>query len=113
MFKNAVHGGDWIIQERLQNCEELRKLLPADAPLSTFRVITMADPQEDGKIEHLAMTFVWRAGRAGKTTDHSSILLAVDPASLKVQDGKAFSNWYQVGRPGNTNLLSKQQLTTH
>lgn len=113
MFKNAVHGGDWIIQERLDNCDELKKLLPDDAPLSTFRVITMADPQEGGKIDHLAMTFVWRAGRAGKTTDHSSILFAVDPDTLKVQDGKAFSNWYQVGRPGNTNLLSKQKLTTH
>jgi len=114
MFKNAVHGGDWIIQERLDNCEELKKLLPADAPLSTFRVITMADPDvSSGKIDHLAMTFVWRAGRAGKTTDHSSILLAVDPDTLKILDGKAFSNWYQVGRPGNQNLLSKQQLTTH
>jgi len=47
MFKNAVHGGDWILQERLSNCEELQALLPATAPLSTFRVITMVDPTVD------------------------------------------------------------------
>jgi hypothetical protein len=114
LFKNAAHGGDWILQERLYNCEELQALLPAEAPLSTFRVITMADPTSE-KVEtsHIAMTFVWRAGRAGKSTDHSSVLFAVDPLTLRIQDGKAFSNWYQVGSIGNSNLLSKQKLTIH
>merc|ERR1712048_40156 len=114
LFKNAVHGGDWILQERLYNCEELQALLPKDAPLSTFRVITMVDPTaENFESSHTAMTFVSRAGRSGKTTDHSAILFAVDPETLKIQDGKMFSNWYQVGKIGTTNLCSKQQITVH
>merc|ERR1719203_2062094 len=114
MFKNSVHGGDWIIQERLFNCDELQELLPESAPLSTFRVITMADPTaENFETCHTAMTFVFRAGRAGKTTDHSSVLYAVDPETLRIQDGKMFSNWYQVGRMGTGNLLSKQNVTVH
>lgn len=39
-YKNAVHGGDWIIQEKLTNAEWLNKLLPPNPPLSTMRVIT-------------------------------------------------------------------------
>lgn len=114
MYKNAAHGGNWILQERLYNCDELQALLPADAPLSTFRVITMADPTaESFESSHTAMTFVWRAGRAGKDTDHSSVLFAVDPQTLRIQDGKMFSNWYQVGKMGAQNLLSKQKLTAH
>lgn len=114
LFKNAVHGGDWILQERLYNCDELQALLPKTAPLSTFRVITMADPTaENFDSCHTAMTFVWRAGRAGKSTDHSAILFAVDPETLKIQDGKMFSNWYQVGKVGSTNFCSKQQITDH
>jgi hypothetical protein len=114
IFKNAVHGGDWILQERLYNCSELQELLPSSAPLSTFRVITMADPTaENFESCHTAMTFVWRAGRAGKSTDHSSVLFAVDPKTLKILDGKGFSNWYQVGRPGSSNLCSKQQIGVH
>lgn len=114
MFKNATEGGDWILQKRLYNCNELKKLLPADAPLSTFRVITMTDPDaETAEARHVPMTFVFRAGRAGKTTDHSSILFAVDPETLRIQDGKMFSNWYQVGKFGTTNLLSKQHVTVH
>jgi hypothetical protein len=114
MFKNATEGGDWILQERLTNCDELQELLPADAPLSTFRVITMADPTAESFEErHVPMTFVWRAGRSGKTTDHSSILFAVDPATLRVQDGKMFSNWYQVGKVGSRNLLSQHHVSIH
>jgi hypothetical protein len=114
MFKNAVHGGDWILQERLYNCAELQAVLPADAPLSTFRVITMVDPTaETIESSHTAMTFVFRAGRAGKDTDHSSILFAVDPDTLEIQDGKMFSNWYQVGKMGSSNLCSKQEIEVH
>jgi hypothetical protein len=113
MFKNAVHGGDWILLERLDNCKELKDLLPANAPLSTFRVITMVDPTKPFESSHMAMTFVWRAGREGKTTDHSSVLFAVDPDNLQILDGKMFSNWYQVGKFGSTNLLSKCGLTAH
>jgi hypothetical protein len=74
----------------------------------------MADPTaENFESCHTAMTFVWRAGRAGKSTDHSSVLFAVDPKTLKILDGKGFSNWYQVGRPGSSNLCSKQQIGVH
>jgi hypothetical protein len=39
-YKNALVGGDWIIQERLENSDFLKLLLPDNAPLSTLRVIT-------------------------------------------------------------------------
>lgn len=39
-YRNAAFGGDWILQERLQNAAWLNALLPANAPLSTMRVIT-------------------------------------------------------------------------
>lgn len=39
-YKNAAHGGDWILQERMHNAAWLCALLPPNAPLSTMRVIT-------------------------------------------------------------------------
>lgn len=39
-FKNATAGGDWIIQERLDNDAFVNSLLPDNAPLSTMRVIS-------------------------------------------------------------------------
>jgi hypothetical protein len=39
-YRNALVGGDWIIQERLDNSDWLNLLLPDNAPLSTLRVIT-------------------------------------------------------------------------
>lgn len=56
-YKNALAGGDWIIQERLDNAPFLRdNLLPPDAPLSTLRVITASrggltpdDPRRQGR----------------------------------------------------------------
>merc|ERR1711915_279593 len=39
-LKNACHGGDWILQPRLQNSKALDELLPKNAPLSTMRVLT-------------------------------------------------------------------------
>lgn len=39
-FKNATEGGDWIIQERLENDAFVSSLLPENAPLSTMRVIS-------------------------------------------------------------------------
>jgi hypothetical protein len=114
MFKNAVQGGDWILQERLYNCDEISALLPDDAPLSTFRVLTMIDPLvEDPEKRHFAATYVFRAGRAGKDTDHSSILFNVDMETLCIKDGKMFGNWYQVGRRSLSNFLSKQGISKH
>eukprot|EP00471_Norrisiella_sphaerica_P008813 CAMPEP_0184497888 /NCGR_PEP_ID=MMETSP0113_2-20130426/37661_1 /TAXON_ID=91329 /ORGANISM="Norrisiella sphaerica, Strain BC52" /LENGTH=444 /DNA_ID=CAMNT_0026885181 /DNA_START=1 /DNA_END=1335 /DNA_ORIENTATION=- len=39
-YKNVTAGGKWIIQPALQNEGIISKLLPSDAPLSTFRVLT-------------------------------------------------------------------------
>jgi len=39
-FCNADGTGEWIIQPRMRNSEFIASLLPADAPLSTLRVIT-------------------------------------------------------------------------
>eukprot|EP00597_Dinobryon_sp_UTEXLB2267_P004753 CAMPEP_0170077304 /NCGR_PEP_ID=MMETSP0019_2-20121128/14146_1 /TAXON_ID=98059 /ORGANISM="Dinobryon sp., Strain UTEXLB2267" /LENGTH=351 /DNA_ID=CAMNT_0010289549 /DNA_START=318 /DNA_END=1373 /DNA_ORIENTATION=- len=39
-YKNAAHGGDWILQKKLRNADWLNALLPNNAPLSTMRVIT-------------------------------------------------------------------------
>merc|ERR1719225_1919164 len=40
VLKNVLHGGRWILQEKLENCEAVQKLLPDNAPLSTMRVLT-------------------------------------------------------------------------
>merc|ERR1719158_1737744 len=40
VLKNVLHGGRWILQEKLDNCEAVKKLLPEAAPLSTMRVLT-------------------------------------------------------------------------
>ena len=39
-FNNASVGGDWIIQRKLKNGLFLSSMLPENAPLSTFRVIS-------------------------------------------------------------------------
>jgi hypothetical protein len=70
-YKNAVEGGDWIIQERIQNSDWVASLLPPSAPLSTFRVITCsrAAVKMDtlpAKSDVTALSCVFRAGRAGE-----------------------------------------------
>ena len=40
VYRNFTAGGDWIIQEALDNAPCLARLLPRRAPLSTFRVVT-------------------------------------------------------------------------
>eukprot|EP00659_Diplonema_papillatum_P001112 gene1112-1706_t len=111
IFKNALHGGDWILQKRLYNDAELQRVLPSDAPLSTYRVITMLDPTaETFEDRHIAMTTVFRAGRSGKDTDHSSVLMPVDGDTL--MPGKMFRNWYQVGFAGKP-VLSSAGITDH
>jgi hypothetical protein len=39
-YKNALNGGDWILQEKLNNAKWLVELLPINAPLSTMRIIS-------------------------------------------------------------------------
>ncbi|GBF99570.1 hypothetical protein Rsub_12195 [Raphidocelis subcapitata] len=40
VYRNFTAGGDWIIQEAIDNAPCLARLLPRGAPLSTFRVVT-------------------------------------------------------------------------
>jgi hypothetical protein len=133
-FSNAVAGGDWIIQERLSNSEFLAGMLPANAPLSTFRVISgstlgaktleglqdarppldaprggpaaAASPPPDGVA---ALSCVWRAGRAGAATDHDSILFDVDMASGEIRGGTSNAHWYRLW----SKALSTKWLSTH
>merc|ERR1711871_716271 len=89
-FKNASVGGDWIIQEKLSNGPFLSSLLPSDAPLSTFRIISssrgglagLGKRQGDESVDISdieALSCVWRAGRSKAKTDHSAILFNVNP----------------------------------
>lgn len=118
-YKNALHGGDWILQERLGNCEWLSRLLPEAAPLSTMRIITSsthplskgAGPLNDaeqlsvpsealGKLaqRHISpLTAVLRLGRANAATDHSSVLFDVDMATGRIGNGLDNSHWYKLG----------------
>jgi len=111
-FKNAMHGGDWIIQQKLTNNAFVRSLLPEDAPLSTLRVITASKggmrtgsssgdaaplPGVPQRSDVMSLSCVFRAGRQGALTDHNSILFDVDLASGKVLKGTTNMHWYQLG----------------
>jgi hypothetical protein len=39
-FRNFAQGGEWVIQRALSNSNELSRMLPPGAPLSTLRVVT-------------------------------------------------------------------------
>lgn len=101
-YKNATAGGDWIIQERIENSPWVNTMLPPNAPLSTFRVITcsrasidMAAPPTKSQIT--ALSCVFRAGRAGAATDHDSILFDVDVATGEIRGGTTNAHWYRLG----------------
>uniref|UniRef100_A0A7S1UG28 Alpha-L-glutamate ligase-related protein ATP-grasp domain-containing protein n=1 Tax=Phaeomonas parva TaxID=124430 RepID=A0A7S1UG28_9STRA len=106
-YKNATEGGDWIIQRRLHNGEAVQQMLPDNAPLSTFRVMTASSwsaKQVAGKGDAAkagdcvkALSCVFRAGRAGASTDHSSILFDVDTAKAELGRGTTNDHWYQLG----------------
>lgn len=106
VLRNVKHGGQWILQEKLDNCEALKKLLPDNAPLSTLRVVTGArgalpllgitsEPVSRAK----ALCTVWRAGRAGASTDHSSVMVDVpDPHHSEILGtGSSSAHWYARG----------------
>merc|ERR1712060_164447 len=103
-LKNACHGGDWILQPRLQNSKALDELLPKNAPLSTMRVLTAscAGMPEDSawrraREDITPLTVVFRAGRAGAQTDHSAIFYNVDMTSAQITRGGSNAHWYEVG----------------
>uniref|UniRef100_A0A7S3NHN2 Alpha-L-glutamate ligase-related protein ATP-grasp domain-containing protein n=1 Tax=Aureoumbra lagunensis TaxID=44058 RepID=A0A7S3NHN2_9STRA len=103
-FKNALNGGDWIIQEVMENHDDVAKLLPNDAPLSTFRVMTASNMYRIGearkteKEDVFPLSCVFRAGRAGASTDHSSILFDVDLKTGTIGRGTTNAQWYQIGK---------------
>lgn len=110
-FKNAVHGGQWILQTKLSNGGKIAELLPEDAPLSTLRVITASRggmrqgasgesaplPGAPRPEDVQALSCVFRAGRAGASTDHNSILFDMDLATGTIRKGTTNMHWYQLG----------------
>jgi hypothetical protein len=117
-FKNATAGGEWVIQRRLHNADLVKSLLPANTPLSTFRVMTAStqflgkpfvefDQSSRGSTHHdtptkpedyvEALSCVFRAGRAGADTDHSSILFDVDVERGILKRGTTNDHWYNLG----------------
>jgi len=107
VLKNVMHGGRWILQERLDNCKAVKQLLPENAPLSTLRVVTgsrgalklLGAGKEGQATKAKALCTVWRAGRAGAATDHSSVMVNV-PESHKSEvlgTGSSSAHWYARG----------------
>ena len=121
-YKNATDGGDWIIQERIDNSEWVSSLLPSSPPLSTFRVITQShasiDITKEARPEDItALSCVFRAGRQGADTDHSSILFDVDVATGQFRGGTTNAHWYRLGLwetlPGRCPWRSTHGYTHH
>lgn len=137
IFTNTTHGGNFIIQEAFQNSEEISKLLPTNAPLSTLRIITgsvlglpsvqlqkLKNANSSGSEESprqkptegiSSLSCVFRAGRAGADTDHSSILFDVDLATGEILKGTTNAHWYQLGlsKALKTRWLSSHDTTHH
>jgi len=105
-YKNATIGGDWIIQERIENSSFVNSLLPKNAPLSTFRVITqskasinLGDDYSENNIDDAvdqvtALSCTFRAGRMNAATDHNSILFDVNMKTGDILKGSSNQNWY-------------------
>lgn len=119
-FKNAMNGGDWLIQETMANADAVAQFLPGEAPLSTFRVMTgsrlgmeSASGSDDDDI--FAFSCVFRAGRAGGSTDHNSVLFDVDVPGKKMGVGTSNMHWYQLGphKVASTPWLNNSRCTHH
>ena len=121
-YKNATAGGDWIIQETISNSDWVSTLLPPNAPLSTFRVITQSRasiyPKTTPQVHDVkALSCVFRAGREGAATDHDSILFDVDVNSGLIRGGTTNAHWYRLGLhevlPGRCPWRSHHGYQTH
>lgn len=94
-YQNALAGGDWIIQEAISNGEFISGLLPPGAPLSTFRVMTASRRGAGEQAGAEIIASVFRAGRAGASTDHSGVFFDVDAATGTLRRGTRNWQWYQ------------------
>jgi len=99
-FSVAGRGtGRWICQPAIHNSTFVSSLLPKGAPLSTFRVITCSRlgglPEDESKAPIQALSCTFRAGRAGKATDHSGVLF--DCSDGVFQKGTTNWHWYRLG----------------
>lgn len=108
-FQNVTCGGDWIIQEALTNGTFLESILPDDAPLSTFRLVTAA--QQWGDRHFKVYSCVLRAGRAGATTDHKAIFYNVDIKTGIIDVGCTNSHWYKLGGKGFGDISWRNPVT--
>eukprot|EP00475_Leptophrys_vorax_P025024 TRINITY_DN3485_c0_g1_i1.p1 TRINITY_DN3485_c0_g1~~TRINITY_DN3485_c0_g1_i1.p1 ORF type:complete len:482 (-),score=113.81 TRINITY_DN3485_c0_g1_i1:26-1432(-) len=102
IYKNALNGGDWIIQPRLRNAPPIQALLPNSAPLSTFRVLTASTAWLDGEEASLeksirVLTCVFRAGLSNALTDHKAVMFRLDHNSGEFGKGTSCSHWYELG----------------
>eukprot|EP01038_Epipyxis_sp_PR26KG_P011743 gene11743-15714_t len=136
-YKNAAHGGDWILQDKLENVDWLAELLPSNAPLSTMRVITtsswsLSNEYKEKKLVPLFFnenekksiqannyvkirSTVLRLGRAGASTDHSSVLFDIDIKNNIIKPGTTNAHWYQLGlkKAWDCPLLPNKSYTHH
>jgi hypothetical protein len=124
-YKNATDGGDWIIQETIANSDWVSTLLPPNAPLSTFRVITQSkasidldDQYQRPKLTDVtALSCVFRAGRQGAATDHDSIMFDVNVKTGLICGGTTNAHWYRLGLhnalPGRCPWRSQHDYQTH
>jgi len=104
LFDNATAGGDWIIQQALSNAPAIAELLPPEAPLSTLRLVSSSagfrhkSPKTSSTDADIrVLSACWRAGLAGASTDHKSVLFDVDLADGKIKGGTSNRHWYQLG----------------
>lgn len=117
-YDNAAKGGNFIIQKKLYNSEFIQQLLPASAPLSTFRIITssnygLRNTNSSGTIEAISCCF--RAGLENAKTDHEAIMFDVNLKSGVIGNGSTTNHWYKVGwqHVGMTPLEIGCEYTCH
>ena len=100
----ASTNGEWIFQERLYNSDYVASLLPSNAPLSTFRIITcsrgattanLTESSEKVTIDDIIpLSCVFRAGRQNAKTDHDAIFFNVDLLTGTIGGGTTNKHWY-------------------
>jgi len=107
VLPNVLYGGNWLLQEKLDNHPDVQQLLPKDSPLSTMRVVTgsygalklLGRPADKNQKLCNALCAVWRAGRAGASTDHSCVMVDIpQPRGDQVLGtGSSSAHWYASG----------------